>query len=145
MHGGHGREDEPMAEMNMVPLIDIALTLLIIMMVTSVFVRSPGFALNLPQAATRQGAPETQKDISIGVDKQGILYLDGKKRTEEEMLTILKAAYDNNHDVRVLVKGDRDVVYGKVSTVMDIVSQANITHVQLPTEPRPIEAQPETR
>jgi biopolymer transport protein ExbD len=48
-----------MAEMNLIPLIDIALTLLIILMVTSAFIHRPGVSLKLPQTATREGMPET--------------------------------------------------------------------------------------
>ena len=67
MHGGHSSEDEPMAEMNMIPLIDIALTLLIIMMVTTAFVRKPGVSLKLPETATHEGAPEMSKDSDDGI------------------------------------------------------------------------------
>ena len=59
MHGIHAAEDEPMADMNLIPLIDIALTLLIILMVTTAFIKQPGVSLKLPETATREGSPET--------------------------------------------------------------------------------------
>src|SRR5580700_6158851 len=79
MHAGHRDEDEPMAEMNLIPLIDIALTLLIILMVTTAFVHRPGVNLNLPKTVTREGAPETDKDLTITVSAVGDMYIDGKK------------------------------------------------------------------
>src|ERR1051326_4915806 len=85
MHGGHRTEDEPMAEMNMIPLIDIALTLLIILMVTTAFIHRPGFTLNLPKAASREGTPETPKDITVGVDRAGEYFMDGQKLTLPEI------------------------------------------------------------
>src|SRR5205823_6330391 len=97
MQGIHRSEDEPVAEMNMIPLIDISLTLLIIMMITTTFVKQPGFALKLPEASSRQGKPETPKDLVVGVDKSGKYWMDGKNPTEQELQQNLKAAYDRNH------------------------------------------------
>ena len=137
MSGYNGSEDEPTAEMNLIPLIDIALTLLIIMMITTTFIRQPGFALKLPEAATRQGNPETPKDVTVGIDSVGDYYIEGRKQTQEELATAFKSAYDLNREVRVLVKGDRNVPYGKVSIVVDLISQANIKQITLVTDPKP--------
>src|ERR1051326_5852972 len=115
MHGGHRTDDEPMAEMNLIPLIDIALTLLIIMMVTTAFIQKPGFNLNLPKAAHREGTPETSKDLIVGVDRTGGFYMDGQPKTLPEIEGRLKAAHQVNPEVRVLVKGDRDVAYGRIT------------------------------
>ncbi len=137
MHGGGKTEDDPMAEMNMIPLIDISLTLLIIMMVTTTFIKQPGFALKLPESASRQGKPETPKDLIVAINKQGKFYMDGKETSDAELLHTLKSAYTRNNAVRVLVKGDEGVNYGRVSHAMDLISMANIKHINLPTNPRP--------
>lgn len=137
MHGIGRNEDDPVAEMNMIPLIDISLTLLIIMMITTTFVKQPGFALKLPESKSRQGKPETPKDLVVAIDRAGSFWMDGKPATDAEMLQTLKSAYLRNHEVRVLVKGDEGVPYGKVSHAMDIISMANIKHINLPTNPRP--------
>src|SRR5438270_12389213 len=99
MHGGGKSEDEPMAEMNMIPLIDISLTLLIIMMITTTFVKQPGFALKLPESASRQGKPETPKDLIVAIDKQGKFWMDGKQTTDADLLQTLKSAYNRNNSV----------------------------------------------
>ena len=137
MHGGGTSEDDPVAEMNMIPLIDISLTLLIIMMITTTFVKQPGFALKLPESTSRQGKPETPKDLVVAIDRAGQFWMDGKNTNDDEMLGTLKAAYARNHGVRVLVKGDEGVPYGRVSHAMDIISLAQIKHINLPTNPRP--------
>ena len=92
MHGGHSSEDEPMAEMNLIPLIDIALTLLIIMMVTTAFVRKPGVSLKLPETVTREGAAEMSKDLVVYIDSKGDLFMNGKPTTEAEVQSRLNAA-----------------------------------------------------
>ncbi|MGC8668914.1 MAG: ExbD/TolR family protein [Chthonomonadales bacterium] len=136
MHKIHALEDEPMAEMNLIPMIDVALTLLIIMMVTTVFIRHPGVSLKLPETATREGAPETKKDLTVVVTADGSLYMDGQKKTEQEVQSQLLALSARDRNARVLVKGDRDVVYARVMEVMDMVRQAGLTRVVLPTEPK---------
>ena len=137
MHGRSTLDDEPMAEMNMIPMIDIALTLVIILMVTSAFVRQPGFSLKLPETTTREGSPENRKDVVISVASDGSLYLDGRRRPSSEIDAHLRRAAAANKETRVLVKGDRSVVYSRVMEVMDLVRQAGLKRVVLPTEPRP--------
>ena len=139
-HGIHEDSDEPMAEMNMIPLIDIALTLLIILMVTTAFIKHPGVALKLPESATREGAPETNKDLTINVTADGKLYLDGKVQSNEQVQAHLRGIAATNKEARILVKGDRNVQYAKVMEVMDMVRQAGLTRVVLPTDPKRTEA-----
>jgi len=138
MHGGYQDEDEPMAEMNLIPLIDIALTLLIILMVTTVFVHRPGVNLNLPKTVTREGLPETDKDLTITVAASGDLYIDGKKTDDAAVQANLTARGKADKEARVLVKGDRSVPYSRIMDVMDMARQAGLTHISLPTDPKPV-------
>jgi biopolymer transport protein ExbD len=142
MHAGHRLEDEPMAEMNLIPLIDIALTLLIIMMVTTAFIKHPGVSLKLPETATREGAPETNKDLTIFVTADGGLYLDGQKQSYANVQGRLRKIAARDKQARILVKGDRDVVYAKIMEVMDMVRIAGLTRVVLPTDPKVIPSGP---
>jgi biopolymer transport protein ExbD len=137
MHGVGTNEDDPVAEINMIPLIDIALTLVIILMVTTVFVRSPGVALRLPETVTREGAPETNKDLVVTVAPNGILYLDGEKVEAKRLGASLKAKARGNSEARVMIKGDRKVLYDSIMVVMDAVRQAGFRKVVLPTQPPP--------
>lgn len=139
MHGGRLSEDEPMADMNLIPLIDIALTLLIILMVTTVFVKKPGVNLNLPKTVTREGAPETDKDLTIAVSAVGDLYIDGLKQADSAVQVRLIAAAAKDKDARVMVKGDRTVPYARVMDVMDMARQAGLTRITLPTEPKTLQ------
>ncbi len=142
MHGGFRDEDEPMAEMNLIPLIDIALTLLIILMVTTAFVQRPGVNLNLPQTVTREGAQESDKDLTILVSAGGGLFIQGKPVTDQEAQTNLASTAAHNKDARVLVKGDRTVPYARIMDVMDMARQSGLTHITLPTDPKQLPAKP---
>lgn len=125
-----------MAEINLIPLIDIALTLLIIMMVTTAFIKHPGVSLKLPETATREGAPETNKDLTIMVTSDGSMYLDGQKRSAMEVESHLRQVAATNNESRILVKGDRNAVYARIMAVMDLVRQAGLTRIVLPTDPK---------
>ena len=136
MHGRSMMEDEPMAEMNLIPLIDIALTLLIIMMVTTAFIKHPGVSLKLPETKTREGAPETNKDLTILVTSDGGTYIDGQRMTTPVVQGRLRQIAMRDKNARILVKGDKDVVYARIMDVMDMVRQAGLTKVVLPTDPK---------
>lgn len=134
MHRSSTSEDDPMAEINLVPLIDISLTLVIILMVTTVFIHNPGFKLNLPKTVTHEGAPETPKDVVITVAPTGAYYYNGKAATLPQMQALLITAGDRDKGQRVLVKADETVRYGQVMGVMDAVRQAGLTRIVLPTD-----------
>jgi len=136
MHGARASEDEPMADMNFIPLIDIALTLVIILMVTTAFIRLPGVNLKLPETKTREGTPEQPKDTTIVVTRDGTLYLNAEKKSVPEVQADLQAVAANDKQSRVLVKGDREAVYGRVMEVMDMIRQAGLTKIVLPTDPK---------
>ena len=136
MQGDNSSEDEPMAQMNMIPLIDIALTMLIIMMVTTVFIRKPGVNLTLPETATREGAPETVKDLTVYINADNKMYVDAKVQSSDQVQALLMTTARKNKDARVLVKADRAVMYAQVMEVMDMARQAGLTHITLPTEPK---------
>ena len=130
-----------MAEMNLIPLIDIALTLLIIMMVTTAFIKHPGVSLKLPETKTREGAPETNKDLTILVTSDGGTYVDGQRRSMPDIQMHLRRIAARDKQARILVKGDRDVVYSRIMEVMDLVRQAGLTRVVLPTDPKILRAE----
>ena len=140
MHGRHASEDDPMAEMNFIPLIDIALTLVIILMVTTAFIRPPGVSLKLPETATREGAPEMPKDLTIAVGPDGSLFMDGKPADAAACQSRLNQVAAKDKQARVLVRGDRDVPYKKVVDVMDMARQAGLTRISLLTDPKKVPA-----
>lgn len=136
MHRSALAEDEPMAEINLIPLIDISLTLVIILMVTTIFIHNPGVKLHLPQTVTREGTPETPKDLTVLLAADGGLYLNGQRQTMPQVRAVMIAAARRDPNTRVLVKGDRTIAYQRVMDVMDTVKQSGLTRVVLPTDPK---------
>jgi len=128
---------KPMAEINVVPYIDVTLVLLIIFMITAPLVET-GVEVDLPQANT---APVDQKNIPpviISVDKQGQYFIDiGEQSdsavTAEVLLYRVAAVLRNKPDTQVYIRGDQAVAYGKVVSVMAALKNAGVPSVGLMT------------
>jgi biopolymer transport protein ExbD len=144
MHGGPIAEDEPIAEINMIPMIDIALTLLIIMMVTTVFIQKPGVALKLPETVTREGAMETKKDLTIVISAEGDTYVEGTKIDTGALQARLREVATRDKEARVLIRGDRNAQYARIMDVMDMVRISGLTRVVFPTDPKTLQQPPPT-
>lgn len=132
----------PMAEINVVPYIDVMLVLLIIFMVTAPLL-SQGVNVNLPKASAQTIPPKEQEPLIISVDVQGNYYLNvasnPNQAIEATALTqfvsnALQAANQKGQQRQVLVKGDKDVNYGKVISAMVLLQQAGAPSVGLVTE-----------
>ena len=122
------------AEINMVPLVDVALVLLIIFMITATFVNTTAMNINLP-AASKQLA-NVQTDVDIVVDKKGDVVVNGALVTDVALRGILKRiASAGNPNTKVTIEGDKDVSYGKVVHIMSISNQAGLTHIVVATTP----------
>lgn len=124
-----------MAEINIIPLVDISLVLLIIFMVTTAFVKEAGLNMKLPKAQTTEAAPEKQRDLSIAIDKAQKLYLDGKEITMPKLRETLQARAAKSTADRVIIKADQGVPYGNVVGVLDEVKLAGFASIALATTP----------
>lgn len=120
--GGHG--DEPMTDINIVPLVDIILVVLIIFMVTATYIVAPSIKINLPDAATGDATEPSSLGISVAAD--GTLLLDGAIVTEEQLRTAVRDAKTKTPDVVCLIAGDKDAKHGDVTHVIDLVKQEGV-------------------
>ena len=129
----------PMAEINVVPYIDVMLVLLVIFMITAPLL-TEGVKVELPQADANPLQEDAQRPIVFTVDKAGqyyVTYDDDKSVPLEQEELLQKAAALIRHNPRapVLVKGDKDVVYAQVVRLMVLLQQAGATSVGLLTDP----------
>lgn len=132
----------PMAEINVVPYIDVMLVLLVIFMVTTPLL-SQGVKVSLPQASAQTIPPKQQEPLIISVDAQGNYYLNVSTNPEQpvdattltnQVATELRTAKQQGQERQVLVKGDKDVNYGKVVQAMVLLQQAGAPNVGLMTQ-----------
>lgn|SRR5690625_4266454 len=131
------RGRRPMSEINVVPYIDVMLVLLVIFMVTAPLL-TQGVVVDLPQASA---APLDSKDIDpliVGIQADGSYHLSIEQEREvslEEMLTMVAAVMRQKPQTPVLVRGDKNVAYGRVVEAMAQLQQAGVPQVGLMTEP----------
>jgi len=126
---GQRRGYKPMAEINVTPMVDVMLVLLVIFMVTAPLL-TVGVEVDLPKtkASTIQGQDEP---ISVSVDKNGKIFIQDTPIDLVGLGPRLIAVTDNNPDVRIFVRGDKGVNYGRVMAVMGAVNQAGFSKVAM--------------
>lgn len=129
MAAANTNDEEIISSINITPLVDIFLVLLIIFMITSSVIDQREIALQVPKAANAgQQAP---KASGLVVDKEGNTYLDGQKLDTASIAAVLRAAVRRDPDHQVLIGADRELQYQKVVDVIDLVRGAGITKYAL--------------
>lgn len=118
-------ESNVISQINVTPLVDIMLVLLIIFMLVSSFVAKEAIEVDLPHAAT--GKEIERKTLSILVSKEGEYYLSGRKfETVSDLSTELKKEKSESPQIQVVISADRMVYHGKVVDVIDLIRQLEI-------------------
>ena len=131
-----GDNDDPIADINILPLVDIILVVLIIFMVTTSYIVAPSIKVNLPDAAT--GDATAPSSLGISVQADGTLALDGEPISEADLRAAVRAAKAKNVDVVCLIAGDRDARHGDVTHVIDLVKQEGVAKFAINIEPIPV-------
>lgn len=132
------RKRRVMAEINVVPYIDVMLVLLIIFMITAPLL-SQGVEIELPTADANPISPDQQEPLVVAVNKQGDYFLNIGDHPEapikaQLMVNRVAAVLKLRPETPVLVRGDKDVDYGKVVRAMVYLQQAGVAKVGLMTE-----------
>lgn len=104
-------------ELNLTPLIDVALLLLIFFMVTTTFLVPGSIDVNLPKA--KGDATVAQVNVRISVSSDGSIYVDGTKYADEQVSGVLSNIKDKSPEATVVIEADRASTHGKVIFVMD--------------------------
>ena len=136
---------KPMSEINVVPYIDVMLVLLVIFMITAPLL-TQGVKVDLPQAAAEPIDRKQKEPLIVTVDAEGAYYLnigdDTKKSIDHDTLVQRVAAVLRHQpEIPVLVRGDKNVNYGKVVTAMALLQKAGAPSVGLLTEAPEVESQ----
>ena len=136
------KREAPISEINVVPYIDVMLVLLVIFMITAPML-SQGVTVDLPKAASQTLQPTEREPIIVSVNQQGTYFLNISSTPadpiESQALVVrvaaeLELAKQSGQKLNVLVKGDQDVVYGKVVQAMALLKQAGAEQVGLMTD-----------
>jgi len=133
-----GREKfRPVAAINVTPMVDVMLVLLVIFMITAPLLTA-GVPVDLPKT---QAAPLKGDDnpVSVSVDAQGRIFIQETEVRMEELAPRLQAILAQKPETRIFVRGDKGIDYGRVMEVMGVLSGAGIPKVALITESRSVD------
>ena len=128
-----GAEGGVKSDINVTPLVDVMLVLLIIVMLIAPLLQQ-GVQLTLPPALNAVSKPDTQDQTTVYVDGNGRLYVNAIELPETEVVNRLIQVLESKTDKTVYLKGDKDTTYGAIMKMMDAIHGAHIETVALITE-----------
>jgi len=123
--GGGRRGGQIISGINVTPLVDVVLVLLIILMVSSTYIVAQTLKVQLPKTKSTDG--QADKPTTIVVAKTGQLMLDEKPASEAEITAKLKQVIAADPDANIVVSADKETQHGQVVHIMDICKEAGVT------------------
>jgi biopolymer transport protein ExbD len=132
MAGTSQDDDDLIVGINVTPLVDVVLVLLIIFMVTATYIVRASIEVDLPRAA--HGGEATGALLSVIITRDGEVFLDGVKRTEAELVERAREAATANPEARAIISADKGALHGAVVRVIDVVKGAGISRFAINIE-----------
>ena len=127
-------DESIVAEINITPLTDVFLVLLIIFMVTSSVVANQSKNIDLPGAEVSDTTPQ---GVTVTVEKDGSMLVNDVPTGEAELYAALEEALGNTREKLVILRGDKKVLLGQAVNILDLAQQAGATGIALATKPPP--------
>jgi biopolymer transport protein ExbD len=111
-------------DINVTPLVDIVLVLLIIFMVTTTYIVNPSIKVDLPKAAT--GSDQARTNLALVLTKDGTLYLNGERSDDGGVSRFIATELPKNPDLQAIIAADKVVPHGSVVHLIDLVKRAGV-------------------
>lgn len=131
---GIAPEDSAITGINVTPLVDIILVVLIIFMATAPLIHNRAMKVDLPKASQHEKA--ATEALQVMLNAQHEIYLSGKRVTAEELGRILKGMSAASGDVRVALRADQVIPYGEIVALLDVVRGAGVRKIGLEVKPK---------
>ena len=130
--GASDQDDESITGINVTPLVDVALVLLIIFMVTASYIVKETIEVELPRAA--HGGETVQKTFALLVTKEGKSYLNGVPVDDAGLIEAVRIARGKGEDVQAIVGADKNATHGAVTHLLDVLKGAGVTKFAIQIE-----------
>jgi biopolymer transport protein ExbD len=129
---GGGEDEDIISGINVTPLVDIVLVLLIIFMVTATYIVREAIEVDLPRAA--HAGEAAGSTLAVVLTREGLIFVDGVERTEQELAQRTGAAVARDRDVRAIISADRAALHGAVVRVIDVMKGAGLSRFAINIE-----------
>ena len=126
-------EEQSMADINVTPLVDVMLVLLIIFMITAPMLHQ-GIEVALPQAEAAALPQRIQDPLIVSINRDGLVFLQDQPIHQSQLVERLASLLEARAEDTVFLKGDREVSYGRIMEVLDLLHQGGIVNVGMVTE-----------
>jgi biopolymer transport protein ExbD len=123
----------PKSDINVTPLVDVMLVLLIIMMLIAPMLQK-GVAVQLPEAGNTVDKPDTQEQTVVAIDAANRFWVNGLEYPKDQFAEKVRSALEDKKEKVVLIKGDKDASYGAIMQAMDDLRKVQIEDIGLITE-----------
>ena len=120
-----------MSEINVTPFVDVMLVLLIIFMVTAPLLTS-GIKINLPESSSVL-KNEKKDPVTVSINSKGEIFIQKQKFSKNQLIKKLSLLKKNNQNLKIYIKGDKKLDYGKVMDLMNLINQSGFKKVALVT------------
>lgn len=125
-------ELKPLSGVNIIPVIDVSLVLLIILLATSPILNMPGFEVKLPKAVTAEGK---EKNITISLSLKGELAVnEAKAQNADQVAALVAKDLKADKNFLVIIRADQGVQYGQVEMLMDVAKRAGAKRIAIATQ-----------
>ena len=125
------RNKRTISEINVTPFVDVMLVLLIIFMVTAPLLSS-GIKINLPESSSVL-KNEKKDPVTVSINSKGEIFIQKKKFSKDQLINKLSLLKKNNQNLKIYIKGDKKLDYGKVMELMNLINQSGFKKVALVT------------
>ncbi|PJZ47288.1 MULTISPECIES: ExbD/TolR family protein [Leptospira] len=129
MAGASGSQDEEIGSINITPMVDVILVLLVIFMVTANFLKKESLNINLPKVQAAD--PNVAESVQVAITKTGALLLEGKDTDVSGLVRNLEREAKIRPNMRLTLSADESLPYGKITELMGIIRKAGVTKIAL--------------
>ena len=133
MQTGSAEADDVRSDINVTPLVDVVLVLLIIFMVVTPMLQK-GMPVELPITKNPDKKPDSENQVIVSVKSDATIYIEQNWVPKTELVSQLKEMHDRNPSREILIKGDARLMYKDIKKVMDMINEAGFENVGLVTE-----------
>ena len=131
--GGSDPDESVLSEINVTPLVDVMLVLLVIFMITAPMLHQ-GLEVALPRAEAENLPTNIEDPVILSVNREGLVYLKDTPIHDTQLVDRLLPVLESRTDHAVFLKGDKDVPYGRIVQILDLLRQGGIEQIGMITE-----------